>query len=74
MPREIVTTDGRSFRYREYQLPALGEREIRLRVEFAAPKHGTEAHALTGSVFGRKQPLLGAQIPRANTLIPRRAF
>jgi threonine dehydrogenase-like Zn-dependent dehydrogenase len=66
MPREIVTTDGRSFRYREYQLPALGEREIRLRVEFAAPKHGTEAHALTGSVFGRKQwdPELRLFLPR----------
>jgi threonine dehydrogenase-like Zn-dependent dehydrogenase len=66
MPREIVTTDGRSFRYREYELPPLVEREVRVRVEFAAPKHGTEAHALTGSVFGRKRwdPELRLFLPR----------
>src|SRR6266542_2211209 len=54
MPREIVTLDGSSFHYHEYALPPPEGSEVRLRVEFAAPKHGTEAHAITGSVFGRK--------------------
>lgn len=54
MQREIVTRDGSSFEYRDYELPPPGPGEVRVRVEFAAPKHGTEAHAITGSVFGRK--------------------
>jgi threonine dehydrogenase-like Zn-dependent dehydrogenase len=54
MPREIVTSDGRSFRYREYDLPPLEPDQVRVRVEFAAPKHGTEGHLLTGSPFSRK--------------------
>jgi len=55
MPREIVTQDGTSFRFREYELPPLGPRDVRIRVEFAAPKHGTEAHSIIGSVFNRKR-------------------
>ena len=49
MPLEVVSTDGRTFRYREYVLPALAPNDVRVRVEFAAPKHGTELHSLTGS-------------------------
>jgi threonine dehydrogenase-like Zn-dependent dehydrogenase len=66
MPREIVTTDGTSLRYREFELPPLGEREVRVRVEFAAPKHGTEAHSIGGSAFNRKQwdPELRMFLPR----------
>lgn len=55
MPLEVVSTDGRSFRYRDYVLPELGARDVRVRVEFAAPKHGTELHSLTGNPHHRKQ-------------------
>ncbi|HTE18533.1 MAG TPA: zinc-binding alcohol dehydrogenase, partial [Armatimonadota bacterium] len=66
MPREIVTPDGRSFRYREYELPPLPPEGVRLRVEFAAPKHGTELHLTTGSVQSRKRwdPDLRLFLPR----------
>ncbi len=55
MPLEIASTDGRTFRYREYVLGDLGPRDVRVRVEFAAPKHGTELHSLTGNPHHRKQ-------------------
>ena len=55
MPLEIVSTDGRSFRYRDFVLPELGPRDVRVRVEFAAPKHGTELHSLTGNPHHRKR-------------------
>ncbi len=55
MPREIVSADGRRFEYREFTLPDPGPTDVRVRVDFAAPKHGTEAHLLSGSTFGRKQ-------------------
>ena len=54
MPREIVTLDGSSFRIREYDLAPLGPHDVRVNVAFAAPKHGTELHGLTGSAFDRK--------------------
>ncbi len=54
MPREIVTLDGSSFRIREYEMQPPGTRDVRVRVDFAAPKHGTELHGLTGSAFDRK--------------------
>ncbi|MCY3896177.1 MAG: zinc-binding alcohol dehydrogenase [Chloroflexi bacterium] len=55
MPREVVSTDGRSFGYRDCVLPELGPLDVRVRVEFAAPKHGTELHSLTGNPHHRKQ-------------------
>ncbi len=55
MPREIVTVDGSSFSFREYELPPLGAQDVRVRVAFAAPKHGTEAHVITGSPFDEKR-------------------
>ena len=55
MPLEIVTTDGREFRYREYLLPEIGPEDVRVRVQFAAPKHGTESSALIGSSFQGKR-------------------
>jgi threonine dehydrogenase-like Zn-dependent dehydrogenase len=54
MPHEIVTLDGSSFRIREYDLAPLGPLDVRVVVHFAAPKHGTELHGLTGSAFDRK--------------------
>ncbi|MBV9865116.1 MAG: zinc-binding dehydrogenase [Abitibacteriaceae bacterium] len=55
MPREIVTQDGKAFSYRDYSLPALGAHEVRVQVEFAAPKHGTESHVISGSAFNEKR-------------------
>jgi threonine dehydrogenase-like Zn-dependent dehydrogenase len=54
MPRRIVTADGKSFRIVEYDLKPLESNEIRVAVTFAAPKHGTELHSLSGSAFDRK--------------------
>lgn len=54
MPRRIVTADGKSFRITEYDLAPLGEKDIRVTVSFATPKHGTELHGLSGSAFDRK--------------------
>ncbi len=42
MPRELVAIAPRTPVLREYQEPELGERQIRIRTEFASPKHGTE--------------------------------
>lgn len=55
MPRKIVTRDGSSFAFREYDLPPLGARDVRIAVTFAAPKHGTEAHVVTGSAHDTKR-------------------
>ncbi|MCY3748007.1 MAG: zinc-binding alcohol dehydrogenase [Chloroflexi bacterium] len=55
MPLEVVSTDGRSFRYRDYQVAELGPFDVRVQVEFAAPKHGTELHSLTGNPHHRKR-------------------
>jgi threonine dehydrogenase-like Zn-dependent dehydrogenase len=55
MPRAVVTIDGLTYRLAEYALPEPGPRELRVRVEFAAPKHGTEKHAISGSAFDRKR-------------------
>lgn len=66
MPLEIVTLNGSSFRLREYEPPPLEADQARVRVEFAAPKHGTEAHAITGSALSRKKwdPELRVFLPR----------
>src|SRR5215207_4643841 len=42
MPRELVAIAPREPVIREYQEPPLGPRQIRIRTEFASPKHGTE--------------------------------
>ena len=55
MPRKIVTADNsKTFVVRDFDLPKLGESDVRVRVTFAAPKHGTELHSLRGSAFDRK--------------------
>ena len=70
MPLEIASTDGQSFRYREYVLPELEAGDVRMRVEFAAPKHGTELHSLTGNPHHRKRwdEELRLYLPRAEPL------
>ncbi len=55
MPRRIVTEDGIRFWITEVELPPLKADEIRVRVAFAAPKHGTESQVITGSPFQTKQ-------------------
>ena len=72
MPLEIASTDGQTFRYREYELPELGPGDVRVRVEFAAPKHGTELHALTGSPHDHKRwdEELRLFLPRAEPVPP----
>ncbi len=42
MPRELIATAPRAPLLRDYQEPALGSTDIRIRTEFASPKHGTE--------------------------------
>jgi threonine dehydrogenase-like Zn-dependent dehydrogenase len=68
MPRKIVTRDGgNSFELREFDLPALGASDVRVRVQFSAPKHGTESKILTDNVFGNKRwdPELRMFLPRS---------
>ncbi len=55
MPREILTRGGREFFFRDYSLPDPAPREVRVRVTFAAPKHGTERHTITGSAFEHRR-------------------
>jgi len=42
MPRELVAVAPRQPVIREYDDPPLGPRQIRIKTEFASPKHGTE--------------------------------
>lgn len=66
MPRRIVTEDGTRFWITEVELPPLQADEIRVRVAFAAPKHGTESQVISGSPFQTKQwdPELRLFLPR----------
>jgi threonine dehydrogenase-like Zn-dependent dehydrogenase len=51
MPRELMldTTSGR-FVLQDYDLPPLGPGDVQVRIELAAPKHGTESHIWSGNV------------------------
>ena len=42
MPRELIAVAPRTPELRDYDEPPLGSRQIRIRTEFASPKHGTE--------------------------------
>lgn len=42
MPRELIAVAPRTPQLREYQESPLGPRQIRIRTQFASPKHGTE--------------------------------
>lgn len=42
MPRELIAVAPRTPELRVYEEPPLGARQIRIRTEFASPKHGTE--------------------------------
>ena len=45
MPRALMAVAPRTTELVEYDDPPLGDRDVRIRSEFAAPKHGTESHA-----------------------------
>src|SRR5438874_1929846 len=51
MPRELMldTTSGR-FVLQGYDLPPLAPGDVQVRIELAAPKHGTESHIWSGNV------------------------
>lgn len=68
MPRALMTLDGHTFALSDYELPPLGPRDVRVRVDFAAPKHGTELHLLRGSAFDQKR-----WDPRLRIFLPREA-
>jgi len=55
MPRQLVTQDGKTYSFKEYEMAQIGPLEVRVRTLFAAPKHGTESHMMAGSAFDRKQ-------------------
>lgn len=66
MPRELVAIAPRSPELREYDEPALGPRQIRIRTEFASPKHGTELVAYRSEPAANRpyDPELGCVMPR----------
>ena len=78
MPRELVAVAPRTPVLREYEEPPLGERQIRVRTEFASPKHGTELVAYRNEPAARRpyDPVLGAFVRRpegeAPVAFPRR--
>ncbi len=67
MPRELIATAPRTPVLREYADPPLGERQIRLRTEFASPKHGTELVAYRDEPAASRpyDPAWGAVMPRS---------
>src|SRR2546423_11533716 len=51
MPRELMfDTAADGFMIRDYDLPPLGPEDVQVRIELAAPKHGTESHIWSGNV------------------------
>jgi len=54
MHRRLITIDGSNYHFADYELPEPGPLDVRVQVEFASPKHGTEAQMSTGSAFDRK--------------------
>lgn len=55
MPQCIMARNGLHFLVEDYEPPPLGPQEVRVQVEFAAPKHGTERKIMTASPFARKR-------------------
>src|SRR5918998_365660 len=66
MPRELIALEPRKPVLREYEEPELGLREIRIRTEFASPKHGTEMVGYRNEPSARRpyDPKWGCMIPR----------
>lgn len=53
MPREIKAVEPGKVEMVDYELPQLGEEQVRVRTEFAAAKHGTEMAMFKGYAAGR---------------------
>lgn len=66
MPRELVATEPRTPVLRSYEEPPLGPQEIRIRTEFASPKHGTELVGYRNDPAANRpyDPRWGAAFPR----------
>ncbi|MDQ3412954.1 MAG: hypothetical protein M3509_12645, partial [Chloroflexota bacterium] len=78
MPRELVAIAPRTPVLRSYEDQPLGPRQIRIRTEFASPKHGTELVGYRNDPAASRpyDPALGAVMPRpattAGAVFPRR--
>src|SRR5205085_11141582 len=46
----VFDTTAERFMIRDYDLPPLGPEDVQVRIELAAPKHGTESHIWSGNV------------------------
>jgi threonine dehydrogenase-like Zn-dependent dehydrogenase len=66
MPRELIAIAPRTPMLREYEEPALGPRQIRIRTELASPKHGTELVGYRNDPVASRpyNPAWGASIPQ----------
>jgi threonine dehydrogenase-like Zn-dependent dehydrogenase len=66
VPRELVAIAPRTPVLREYEEPALDPTEIRIRTEFASPKHGTELVGYRNDPVANRpyDYSLGAVVPR----------
>lgn len=66
MPRELVAIAPRTPILREYDDPPLGPRQIRIKTEFASPKHGTELVGYRNDPVANRpyDPAWGATCPR----------
>ncbi len=65
MPRELIATAPRTPELREYDEPALGATQVRIRSELASPKHGTELVAYRNDPVANRpyDPAWGAVMP-----------
>ena len=66
MPRELIATAPRTPVLRDYDDPALGPTQIRIKTELASPKHGTELVAYRNDPVANRpyNPSLGVTVPR----------
>ena len=66
MPRELIALEPRKPVLREYEEPELGLGQVRIRTEFASPKHGTEMVGFRNEPSARRpyDPEWGCVIPR----------
>ena len=73
MPHELIALEPRKPVLREYEEPELRRHEIRIRTEFASPKHGTEMVGYRNEPSARRpyDPEWGCVIPRPDDEGPR---
>ena len=73
MPRELIALEPRKPVLREYVEPELRLRQIRIRTEFASPKHGTEMVGYRNEPSAHRlyDPEWGCVLPRPEVEAPR---